>query len=84
MFLAVTEDGLRTPIKRGENAGRTLDHAAVARRLTPIGRTDGTGAFSGAVPVTIAPGWNRPRLRIVVFVQSDKSRRIAAAATVGA
>jgi hypothetical protein len=32
----------------------------------------------------IAAGWNRPKLRIVVFVQSDKSRRIAAAAAIGA
>jgi hypothetical protein len=84
VFLAVTEDGLRTPVKRGENAGRMLDHAAVARRLTQIGKTDGTGAFTGGVPVTIAAGWNRPKLRIVVFVQSDKSRRIAAAAAIGA
>jgi hypothetical protein len=83
VFLAITEDGLRTSVKRGENAGRTLDHAAVARRLTQVGKTDSDGSFSSVVPLALAPGWNRQALRIVVFVQVDKTRRIAAAATSG-
>ena len=83
VFLAITEDGLRTSVKRGENAGRTLDHAAVARRLTQVGKTDGDGAFTGVVPLALAPGWNRQALRIVVLVQVDKTRRVAAAATSG-
>jgi hypothetical protein len=84
VFLAITEDGLRTPVARGENAGRTLDHAAVARRLTQIGKTDSAGGFTGSVPIALPPGWHRPKLRIVVFVQVDKSRRIVAAAAAGA
>jgi hypothetical protein len=83
VFLAITEDGLRTSVKRGENAGRTLDHAAVARRLTQVGKTDSDGSFTGVVPLALAPGWNRHALGIVVFVQVDKTRRIAAAATSG-
>ena len=83
VFLAITEDGLRTSVKRGENAGRTLDHAAVARRLTQVGKTDSDGSFTAVVPLPLAPGWNRHALRIVVFVQVDKTRRIAAAATSG-
>lgn len=83
VFLAVTEDGLRTSVKRGENSGRTLDHAAVARRLIQIGKTDKDGGFEGAVPVSIAPAWNRPHVRVVVFVQNDKSGRIEAASTIG-
>ena len=47
VFLAVTEDGLRTSVKRGENSGRMLDHAAVARRLIQIGKTDKDGGFEG-------------------------------------
>jgi hypothetical protein len=84
VFLAVTEDGLRTPVARGENAGRTLDHAAVARRFTQIGKTDSAGGFTAVIPVTLAPGWHRPKIKIVVFVQVDKSRRVVAAAAVGA
>ena len=83
VFVAITEDGLRTSVKRGENAGRMLDHAAVARRLTQVGKTDRDGSFSSVVPLALAPGWNRHALRIVVFVQTDKSRRIAGAATTG-
>ena len=83
VFLAITEDGLRTSVKRGENAGRTLDHAAVARRLTQVGKTDRDGSFTGVVPLGLAPGWNQHALRIVVLVQVDKTRRIAAAAAAG-
>ncbi len=84
VFLAVTEDGLRTSVKRGENAGRTLEHSAVARRLSQIGKTDKNGEFTAVIPVTLAPAWSRPRLRFVVLVQSDNSRRVAAAGTIGA
>jgi hypothetical protein len=83
VFLAVTEDGLRTSVKRGENAGRTLDHAAVARRLLQIGKTDREGRFSSVVPVPLESAWNRQSLRIIVFVQSDSSRRVVAAAALG-
>ena len=83
VFLAITEDGLRTSVKRGENSGRTLNHTAVARRLIQIGKTDKDGGFEGVVPVPIASAWNRPNVRVVVFVQNDKSGRIEAASTIG-
>src|SRR5262249_9367820 len=37
LLVAVVEDRLRTEVKRGENGGRTLVHAAVARDLTTAG-----------------------------------------------
>ena len=37
VFLAVTEDGLSSQIKGGENGGRTLTHAGVVRELRSIG-----------------------------------------------
>lgn len=83
VFLAITEDGLRTSVKRGENAGRTLDHAAVTRTLQQIGKTDREGRFSAVVPVPLASVWKRPSLRIIVFVQNDRSRRVVAAGALG-
>ena len=37
ILVAVTEDQLRSDVKRGENHGRVLAHAAVVRQLTTIG-----------------------------------------------
>jgi hypothetical protein len=84
VFLAITEDSLRTSVKRGENAGRTLDHTAVARRLIQVGKTGKDGKFLSVVPVDFDHNWNRQHSRIVVFVQSDATRRITAVAVIGA
>jgi len=37
IWLAITESGLRIAVRRGENAGRTLAHERVVRRLTRVG-----------------------------------------------
>jgi hypothetical protein len=84
VFLAVTEDGLRSSVARGENAGRTLEHSAVTRRLSQIGKADKEGKFTSVVPVTFAPTWKRGSTKVIVFVQSDATRRIAAVAAIGA
>ena len=71
-------------MKRGENAGRTLDHTAVTRRLIQVGKTDNEGKFTSVVPVSIDPTWKRQSTRVIVFVQSDATRRITAVAAIGA
>jgi len=75
-LVAVTEDHLRTEVKRGENQGRTLTHAVVVRDLESAGN-----AAAGAtlrVDVKLAGDWRRDALTIVGFVQERRSRRILA------
>src|SRR5262249_20154955 len=36
VLVAITEDGLHTEVKRGENQGRSLTHAAVVRDLVTV------------------------------------------------
>jgi hypothetical protein len=68
-LIAVTEDGLTSVVKRGENGGRTLHHDAVVRRL------------SSSIQLTgIPPQWHRERLKIVALVQGVKSQHIVGAA----
>jgi len=67
----ITEDGLTSIVKRGENGGRTLNNDAVVRRIST---SDGVGR--------IAPEWHRDRLHLTVIVQGEKTRRIYGAATV--
>lgn len=83
-FVAVTESGLHSDAKRGENAGRALDHTGVVRELSragPIGKNSGTGSSLSSV-VHIKPEWKRANLRAVVFVQERHSRRVLAAAAI--
>jgi hypothetical protein len=78
VWVAVTEDGLSTDVKGGENAGRRIVHGAIVRTLQRIGSPDGRSAAE--TDVRISKDWTRERLRIVAFVQERKSRRVLGAA----
>ncbi len=84
VLLAITENNLRSEIPRGENAGRSLRHSAVTRRLVVLGQisTDGN-SFEAQPSVNLAGGWQRDNLRAVVFVQEHGSHRILGAAALG-
>ena len=66
----ITEDGLSSVVKRGENGGRTLHNDAVVRRMT-------TSSAIGK----LNPTWQRDRLHLTVIVQGKKTHRIYGAAT---
>jgi hypothetical protein len=78
VLLAVTEDGLQSSVKRGENEGRELEHDGVTRRLLEIGRADGTGAFRRRVTVSVDTGWKLHNVRVVAFAQSPAGRIVGA------
>lgn len=84
VYLAITESDLHSDVMRGENAGRPLDHIGVVRELRQIGTANAQAltAFAGEPGVTIPSGWKRNNLRVVVFVQERRSRRILAAAQI--
>jgi len=83
VLLAVTEGGLLTDVRRGENSGRRLEHVGVVRRLTTLGpAAAGGGEFAARVSVAVEKGWRRENLRVVVFAQERGSRRILAAGSV--
>lgn len=84
VFLAVTEDGITSDVKSGENGGQTFIHSAVVRSLTALGVIEKDAAFldiDSQLPV-IAEA-DRSNTRYVVFVQDNKSRRILAAGIAG-
>jgi hypothetical protein len=83
LFLIIAEDMLRSNVKRGENAGRALEHNGVVRQLLPLGRVEETpSGFSSAATVHSAGEWNRAKLRAVVFVQERRSRHILAVSAI--
>ena len=67
-------------VPRGENAGSTLEHTAIARELRVAGPVPPQG---GAVPTIVrAPAGVAPAdLRIVAFVQERASRRVLGTGT---
>ncbi len=72
VVLAVVEDGLSSDVTRGENAGRTLAHTAVARRLAAVGSADSRGRFDAEVPVAPGPGARR----VFAFAQGKGTGRV--------
>jgi hypothetical protein len=84
VWLAITETGLHSAVKRGENAGEDLHHAAVVRSIRKIGeaKTGDETSFSGDATVPLRAEWKRENLHSVVFVQGKKSRRILGSAAI--
>jgi hypothetical protein len=82
LFLVITENMLHSDVRRGENAGRALEHNGVVRQLLPIGKIDPAAPYSSTFPVHPASEWNRANLRAVVFVQERRSRHILAAGAI--
>jgi hypothetical protein len=81
LFLVVAENMLHSDVKRGENAGRALEHNGVVRQLVSLGKLDAAPAgFSTSTVIHAANEWNRANLRAVVFAQERRSRHIVAAA----
>jgi hypothetical protein len=83
VLLAITESKLASDVARGENAGRNLKHAAVVRRLIPIGKVKAGEAFSTDTVVKFASDWKPENLGGVVFVQEQSKGRVLAVAELG-
>jgi len=84
VYLAVTENGLSTFVKGGENHGRMLRHSAVVRSFGVIGRISPQGANGGQLISTLRlpAEWNRENLRAVVFVQERGTLHITGAGVI--
>jgi hypothetical protein len=84
VVLVITESGLRSSVKAGENNGKELQHSPVLRELKVLGAAgkNGQEGFSAQPSVKLNSSWKLENLRAVVFVQERKSRRILGAAAV--
>jgi hypothetical protein len=81
VYLAVTEAGLQSDVRGGENKGRTLLHTAVVRKLSLLGVARAGSVFTAQPSVAIEAGWDRSHLRAVVFVQGLRTNRIIGVGT---
>ncbi|MFN2533066.1 MAG: DUF1223 domain-containing protein [Pyrinomonadaceae bacterium] len=81
VLMAITENNLTSKIDRGENGGRTLKHTAVVRQFISVGDLhSGEKTFVSQPLITVNSHWQKPNLRVVVFLQERRSRRVLGAA----
>jgi hypothetical protein len=82
LWAALAEDGLSSDVKRGENVGKKLSHAAVVRtRVVLPAPKASEGGFSSEARLKLAPGWKRERLRAVAVLQTPGGPVSGVAAT---
>jgi hypothetical protein len=81
LWMAITETGLHSKVRGGENSGEDLHHAAVVRKMWKIGAAKDSGAasFSSEERIKIDRAWKRENARVVAFVQEKKSKKILGA-----
>jgi hypothetical protein len=80
LWIAVTEKGLQTDVKAGENSGETLKHAAVVRSLRKADTLRDPAGYSREIQITIDPAWKKENLAAVVFLAEKSSHKIIGAA----
>lgn len=78
LYLALTESGLSSSVRKGENRGRTLTHEHVVRTLIgPFNlRADGLQIERD---LALGPNWIKSRLDVIAFIQSTRDGRVVQA-----
>jgi hypothetical protein len=80
LWVAVTEKGLQTDVKAGENSGETLKHAAVVRSLRKVDTLRDPAGYNHQIQLAIESGWKKENLAVVVFLAEKGSHKIIGAA----
>lgn len=75
-WLALYENNLESVVRAGENAGRTLRHDYVVRRLVGPLALDGKGYLALRQQIALDADWKRADLGVTVFVQDRASGEI--------
>ena len=77
VFLAYAEDKLASNVKRGENAGKVMEHVSVVRQLLPLAKIEAkSNVYEQETAVNLQPEWKAENMKYIVFVQENESRRI--------
>jgi hypothetical protein len=84
VVLAVTESNLETDVQHGENGGRKLRHTGVVRNIANVGRIDNPkgGDYAMQAQYHLDPAWKPDSLKLVVFLQSRRTKKIWGAGTI--
>lgn len=83
LFAAVAQDVTHAEVTRGENAGRTLHHVAVARHIKQFGSNFGDGRELRVSTGNLDRQQGAGAVRLVVFLENPRTGRVVGAAEQG-
>ena len=76
LLVALVEKNATSKVERGENAGRTLSHVQIVRKLQSINLS---GHTSGIVNIALPSGVNAEGWEVVAFAQNNSNGEITGA-----
>ncbi len=79
LYAVIADDTDRSSVERGENAGRTLDHVAVARSLVKVAELQ-SDVLVKTTSIDLPPGVANQHLRIILFARDGKNGHIVGVA----
>jgi hypothetical protein len=79
VYIALADNKVQSNVAGGENGGRSLTHVAVARALFSVGTVKTGSSFSQDMVIPLPAHTPANGIRIVVFLQDDKSHKILGA-----
>jgi hypothetical protein len=79
LWVAVTEKGLHSEVKGGENSGETLRHAAIVRSLRKVGSMNNGAQYANQLTVKLEMHWKRENLVVVAFIVDKHDHKIVGA-----
>ncbi len=81
LWIAITEKGLHTEVKAGENSGENLQHAAIVRILRKANSFTAPNDFQTSASLKLSAAWQRENLRFVALAVEKNSHKIIGAAS---
>jgi hypothetical protein len=75
LYAVIADDADHSSVERGENAGRTLEHVAVARSLVKVAALE-NALLEKKIAVALPPGAANRHLRIIVFARDGSNGHI--------
>ncbi len=75
LYAVIADDADRSSVARGENAGRTLEHVAVARSLVRVADLQST-ALVKTTDLALPPAADKGHLRIILFARDARNGHI--------
>ncbi len=76
VYLVLAADHGHSHVLRGENAGRDIDHVAIADSFHKIGKVGAGASFSKDVPAKVDDTLRSGPVRIIAFLQDTATKRI--------
>jgi hypothetical protein len=80
LYAVIADDTDRSSVARGENAGRTLDHVAVARSLVKVAALE-NAPLEKKIAIALPPDAANRHLRIILFAREGKNGHIVGVTT---